>query len=171
MGDRRRVRPSARAAAATFAVLPLVAGCGWFGDGDEAEATSVFQLDLGQCFTPVDAAEAPEEVTEIDVVPCTEPHTREVYAVVDYRPREPVADPDAFPGGEALTAFADGACAAEYRSYVGVDYQDSRYFFTYLLPSARSWVGSEDTPADRQVVCFVATTGEKLTQSVKGSGQ
>jgi hypothetical protein len=36
---------------------------------------------------------------------------------------------------------------------------------TYLLPSARSWQQGED----RSVLCFVTTTGDPLTNSVKGS--
>ena len=50
------------------------------------------------------------------------------------------------------------------KKYVGVDYLDSSLFYTYLLPSARSW--DDD---DRSVVCFVTSPGEPLQRSVKGS--
>ena len=64
-----------------------------------------------------------------------------------------------------LSAFAQGACAQHFTGYVGVDYLDSSLFFTYLLPSARSWESDDD----RDVICFVTTTGGTLTGSVKGS--
>ena len=71
----------------------------------------------------------------------------------------------AYPGDAALKLFADGACAQEYTGYVGKDYLDSSYFFTYLLPSARGW----EQQKDRTVLCFVTTTGQQLTSSVKNS--
>ena len=64
-----------------------------------------------------------------------------------------------------LPDAAEGACAQRFQSYVGVAYQDSSLFFTYLLPSARSWEQGDD----RTVLCLVTTTGQKLTASVKGS--
>ena len=49
---------------------------------------------------------------------------------------------------------------------MGVDYRDSELFFTYLLPSPRSWEQDED----RTTLCFVTTTdGAQLTQSVEGT--
>ena len=71
----------------------------------------------------------------------------------------------AYPGGDALDKFAKGACAQRFTAYVGVDYLDSKLFFTYLLPSARSW----EQDNDRTILCFVTTTGGTLTASVKGS--
>ena len=44
------------------------------------------------------------------------------------------------------------------------DYLDSALFYTYLLPSARSW---EDD--DRSIICFVTSAGEPLQGSAKGS--
>ena len=46
-----------------------------------------------------------------------------------------------------------------------MSYLDSKLFYTYLLPSARSWNDGDD----RKVVCIVTTTGEELQTSVKGS--
>ena len=64
-----------------------------------------------------------------------------------------------------LKDFADGSCAAEFAAYVGVDYRDSSLFFTYLLPSARSWEQGDD----RAVTCFITTTGAPLSESVRDS--
>ena len=49
-------------------------------------------------------------------------------------------------------------------TYVGIDYLDSDLFFTYLVPSPRSW--EQD---DRQVLCMITTAGEPLRGSVKDS--
>jgi hypothetical protein len=70
-----------------------------------------------------------------------------------------------YPGPEALASFANGACAQAFQPYVGVSYLDSSLFFTYLLPSARSWESDDD----RTVLCFTTTTGKPLVVSVKGS--
>jgi hypothetical protein len=70
-----------------------------------------------------------------------------------------------YPGEDVLTTFAQGSCAQKYGQYVGVSYLDSALFFTFLLPSARSWEQAQD----RNVLCFVTTTGGKLKASVKNS--
>lgn len=148
-----------RAAVVTLAVL-LLQGCAFFDDEDGG-ATSVFEAEPGMCFNAPDEVEA--QVDDLEEVPCSEPHDQEAYAVVSYSPPEG-EDDDAFPGDDTLSAFADGACAQEFRDYVGIDYLDSELFFTYLLPSPRSW---EDD--DREVLCLVMDAGKPLEDSVKDS--
>jgi Septum formation len=131
-------------------------GCGWFGD-DDTEGTSVFDTEPGMCFHALTEVEA--QVDDLDQVDCTQAHALEAYAVVSYD-----KDGDTFPGADDLAAFADGHCAREFRGYVGIDYLDSDLFFTYLLPSPRSWEEN-----DREVLCLVTTAGEPLNASVKGS--
>ena len=152
---------SAVLAAALVAVLGTSA-CSVLEREDDP-SVSAFDLKAGTCVMP------PKEVTvsvdEVDVVGCTKPHTQEVYAVVKYRAATSAAAVTDFPGGTALKKFADGTCAERYEDYVGIPYPDSSLFFTYLLPSARSW----DQGGDRDVVCLVTTTGARLTESVRGS--
>jgi putative regulator of septum formation len=159
MPDRRTRRRVA--AAGALLLLPGLAGCGLFGDDDEGEALSVFDVEPGQCFEG--QTEVKAQISELTAVDCDDEHAQESYAVVPYQAADGEA-PDTYPGDDALTKFAEGACAGEYRAYVGVDYLDSTLFYTYLLPSARSW---EDD--DRSVICFVTTPGEPLQGSVKGS--
>lgn len=148
-------------------VVAFCAGCSFFDRGDDTEGRSVFDVKVGECFrAPKDIT---VELTELAQVPCTDPHEQEAYALVDYEDTTTTAKPSgaaSFPGVEALTAFAQGACAQEFEDYVGVDYRDSRLWFTYLLPSARGW----EQDADRTTLCFVTTTGEQLTRSVAGTG-
>jgi hypothetical protein len=142
-----------------------LAGCGWFGGSkSKAAKVSVFSAKPGECFVPPKDVKA--ELSKLSRVPCTEPHSQEAYALVSYAAPNG-ATASAYPGNDVLTTFAQGACAQRYGAYVGVDYLDSRLFFTFLLPSARSW----EQDSDRNVICFVTTTGSQLTSSVKGSKQ
>jgi hypothetical protein len=144
-----------------------LAGCGWFGGKkSNAKQVSVFSAKPGQCFVAPKDVKA--ELSKLSRIDCSQPHTQETYAVLPYTATSSAsASASAYPGNDVLATFAQGACAQRYRAYVGVDYLDSRLFFTYLLPSARSW----EQDSDRNVICFVTTTGAQLTSSVKGSKQ
>ncbi|ROS21769.1 septum formation family protein [Cellulomonas sp. PhB150] len=154
---------------AVGAVLVLAtSGCSVFDRGDKTDGVSVFDVKVGQCFqVPEDIT---VELTDLPSVPCTTEHEQEAYARVAYTDpgtgSSAGATPDDFPGDAALKSFADGACAAEFADYVGVDYRDSTLYFTYLVPSPRGW----EQNSDRSVLCFVTTTGATLTASVKGTG-
>jgi hypothetical protein len=138
------------------------------GKISEPGDVSVFDLRIGDC------VETGEEI-EIDVatvqgVPCSQSHTHEVFGVVDL---EAAADEDdtrfeggaAYPGEGPLEGEAERVCVDEFASYVGIDYADSSLFFTYLVPSVRSW--QED--ADRDVICLAMRSGEPMQGSVRGS--
>lgn len=147
-----------------LAVLLLalaLGGCTFGGNSDKAKAISVFDVKAGQCFTA--PKQVVQQLADLTEVPCTKPHTLEAYALVDYKAPQGTAT-DVYPGDTVLNTFAEGACAQKYTSYVGIDYRDSAYFFTYLLPSARSW-----QQKDRTVTCFITTTGQELTTSLKGA--
>jgi hypothetical protein len=151
------------AAVAIVAGLLLV-GC---SHSKSSSGTSVFNMKLGNCLVPPTDIKA--EITSVKVVPCTVAHTQEVFAFVNYgataKSGATTSTSDAFPGTAALRTFADGACLQQFANYVGVDYRDSSLFYTYMLPSARSWSSHND----RGIVCLVTTTGQHLTASVKGS--
>ncbi len=126
-------------------------------------------MKIGDCIVPPTDIKA--EITGVNVVKCTMPHTQEVFAIVDYVATAPAgavtsvtSKSDSYPGDTALRTAANGLCLQKYGAYIGVDYRDSTLFYTYLLPSARSW-GNRD----RSIVCIITTTGQQLTASVKGS--
>jgi hypothetical protein len=158
-------RPAVLAVVAALAVL--LGGCGWFGgDKSDAKSESVFTVRPGQCFLAPGKVQA--QLSSLQRVPCSHKHTREAYAKVDYTGTGASggsASTSAYPGSDALSTFAQGACAQRFAGYVGVDYLDSSLFFTYLMPSARSWEQQDD----RTITCFVTSTGGTLTGSVKGS--
>jgi hypothetical protein len=145
-----------RTIAAVAAVLALASGaCG--GSTAPGVSVSVFHLKIGDCLVPPTNIRA--ELSSVKVVACKKPHTQEVFANVDDN-----SAGDTYPGDTALRTFADGQCLQRFRGYVGVDYRQSSLWYTYLLPSVRSWQAR-----DRTVVCVTTTTGQQLTSSVKGS--
>lgn len=143
-------------------VLISCTGCWIGGSKSKSKQISVFDIKPGDCFEAPGQVKA--ELTKLSSVPCGTAHTQEAYAKIAYRAKDGSAV-SAYPGDALLKSFADGACAQEFAGYVGTDYLDSSLFFTYLLPSARGW----EQQQDRNVVCFVTTTGKTLTSSVKGS--
>lgn len=143
----------------------LLVGCS-HSVGAAGKATSVFKIKIGACLVPPTAIKA--EISSIKVVRCSDPHTQEVFADVTYGTGVTAASTtstgDAYPGAGVLTTYANGACLQQFQGYVGIDYQDSSLYYTYMLPSARSWSSN-----DRTIVCLITTTGQQLTASVKGS--
>lgn len=145
-------------------LLFAVAACSDDGPGrdDEGRITSagdlsVFDLETGDCVVLDDDLEAANET--LPVVPCDEPHQAEVYALVD------VDDLDQYPGERELSNRAELECVGEFSGYVGVDLADSELYFTYLIPSIRSW----QDDGDRTVVCMALGVGAPLERSVEGS--
>lgn len=124
---------------------------------DGGTATSVFDLEVGDCY---DLA-SETEVEEVDVVDCAEPHTYEVYAVALH----PAGPGEEYPGDDEISSFADDECLGDaFYDYVGIDYQDSELFAFALQPTAETWdVG------DREVVCAAFLQDGLLEGSVAGS--
>lgn len=146
-----------RTLAVGVAVLALALGaCGGSRPAPGVNL-SVFHLKVGECLVPPKNVQA--ELSSVKVVSCRSPHTQEVFATVQDN-----TGSDQYPGDQALRTFADGQCLQRFRAYVGVDYRQSSLYYTYLVPSVRSWAAS-----DRTVVCVITTTGQQLTSSVKGS--
>jgi hypothetical protein len=144
------------------AVALLLGGCSFLGIGRSskpsipARTDSVFHLSVGDCIVPPTSIQA--EISKLKVVPCHEPHTQEVFALISDNAGSN------YPGASALQTFANAGCLQKFQGYVGIAYEDSSLFYTYLLPSVRSW-----TSEDRTVDCIITTTGQPLTKSVRGS--
>lgn len=107
---------------------------------------SVFDLRAGDCLdAPPDLS---GEVDDIQLVPCDDPHTQEVYAVV--------AHPDErFPGVDEMVGFADGACLTELESDLSLTLDDG-VFISYLLPTFEGWTSNED----REITCVLVFPDE-----------
>jgi hypothetical protein len=120
---------------------------------------SAFDLAVGDCFDSEDLS----RVTDITVVDCDASHAYEVFGVSAV-PGDPSAT---FPGNDALTATADRACRAAFRAYVGVDFNASEWYGTFLNPSESTWA-----TGDREIVCVLHTQATTpVTGSAKGSAK
>lgn len=148
MGDRRR---RVRDVAAVMTMIAVVTACSGADtdvrDGDvvtEAGTWSVFDLRVGDCLSP--DPELTGEVAEIPVVPCDQPHGQEVVATV-------LHPDDAYPGADALSQWADGAClGAIEREPLGLTLDDG-ILVSYLLPTFAGW----NQENDRSVVCVLVS--------------
>jgi len=131
----------------TLALALILAACGG-GDvrGDDGRVVvegpwSVFDLRPGDCIGADESLSG--DVDEVPLVPCAEPHTQEVFAVV----RHP---DDAYPGAGAVATFADRACLTALDSELGLTIDDG-VAFSYLLPTFEGWNKS----GDRSIVCVL----------------
>ncbi len=113
---------------------------------------NAFQLETGQCLDEP----ATEEVVDVDIVECAEPHDLEIYRVADL-PDRPFDAAD-------IDASSFDLCLEAFEGFVGKPYADSEFDIYYLIPSADSWADG-----DRGVVCAVYDlSGEQLTGTAAG---
>lgn len=105
---------------------------------------SVFELEVGDCLDP--GGEVSGEISQIDIVPCAEPHTQEVFGLVTH-------PGDDYPGASEVASFADGACLTELESSLGLTLDDG-VFFSYMLPTFDGW-NAQSEVGDRQIVCVL----------------
>jgi hypothetical protein len=124
---------------------------------DKAGDVSVFDVQVGDCLNP--GSELGISIVNIKAVPCSDPHTHEVYALPDF----PEKDGDVYPGEEKIRTFANAQCLEAFGNYTGTDYLDSKLFFSYLQPSIKSWQEGDD----RRIVCVIVSTGKEVTGSAK----
>jgi hypothetical protein len=121
---------------------------------------NVFDLAIGDCFDDGDMViGGVEEIGDVPMVECSEPHDNEVYAVV-------TVDGDEFPGEQAIQNTADDMCLEAFDGFVGLDYQTSILDFGWLVPTADTWAAG-----DRVVACFIYRMDlEKVTGTLQGTG-
>ena len=129
-----------------LAAALVLAGCGTDVRDDAGRVVaagpwSVFDLRPGDCVG--DVSDLRGDVDEIPLVPCEEPHSQEVFAVV----RHP---DDAYPGAGAVATFADRACLAALDAELDLSIDDG-IAFSYLLPTFEGW----NKNGDRNVVCVL----------------
>lgn len=119
--------------------------------------TSALDLEIGECVT---AGTTVGLVTQVPTVDCAEPHRGEVFAL-------PLLPDGAFPGDEEIAAQARRLCDQAFEPYVGLDYQDSRIFYSTLAPGARTWADG-----DREIVCILVDEfGADLRGSLRGAAR
>ncbi|MFD1716368.1 septum formation family protein [Georgenia deserti] len=142
---RKAVLPSI--AATALLVVPL-AGC---------STGNVMSLEPGDCLNADDLEG--NEISDVEVLECSEEHTAEIFAQVEH-------EGDEFPGNEALQSEAQETCDAEFENYVGVPYAESEFHYTALMPSEDSWNDADD----RTSLCIL-TVDEPVTESLEGANR
>lgn len=125
-------------------------------DIEGAEMVPFAELEVGDCIPLFDYGDAPE-IFELPVVPCDQPHTDEVFFILDL-------EGDEFPGDVAVEDAAWDACLAEFEGYVGVPYDMSELDFYTYPPTKVSWVRA----GDRTVQCMLFSYDE-VTGSLQGA--
>nr|WP_201470224.1 DUF2510 domain-containing protein [Microbacterium hydrocarbonoxydans] len=114
------------------------------------------ELAVGQC---IPFMEWGDEVSELPIVRCDQPHTDEVYYIFD------AADGD-FPGDEALQTLATERCDAAFADYIGIPYADSEFDNYWFVPTEASW----NRLKDRTLQCIVYSNDE-VTESLQGAAR
>ena len=119
---------------------------------------SVFDLRPGDCIG--DVSDLKGDTADVPLVPCSEPHAQEVFAVV----RHP---DDAYPGAGAVATFADRACLTSLAADLDLTIDDG-IAFSYLLPTFEGW----NKNGDRSVVCVLVFPQEAgmIGSFVDGTG-
>ncbi len=119
-----------------------------------SETIYVGDLTVGDCLPSVEWA---EEVTDVTVVPCDQPHTDEVYLVTE------LPDGD-YPGDTELQSRADEICVPAFEEFVGIDYDDSALDYYWYIPTKVSW----SRFGDRKIHCL-AFSYDDVTGTLKGA--
>ncbi|KAB1641174.1 septum formation family protein [Gulosibacter chungangensis] len=128
----------------------------------EPDDSDVFALSVGDCITDTDMENT--ELQTVPTVPCSQPHTFEVYHDFEITTSD-------FPGqgsDELLEIVSDGCLGDAFTDFVGNDYSSSTLGVMYLSPTQGSWDNG-----DRLVSCMLYEgegSGNVSTGTLEGSG-
>jgi hypothetical protein len=118
-----------------------------------------FRIQLGDCLNGLSGG----LVESVEGVPCSEPHSEEVYHAFNLDEGD-----GTFPGDEVVGTAADEGCYAAFEPFVGTTFEESEYGFSSLTPSEESW----DELDDREVLCLIANyDGTPKTGSAEGTAK
>jgi hypothetical protein len=119
--------------------------------------SDVFTIKIGDCLND---ASAPDEVTTIPVVDCSEPHDSEVFARTD-------STSPAFPGDAALSDELTTFCTGDaYTQFVGIPYLESTYETSGYFPTSGSW-----DDGDRELLCTIWDPAGPNSGTLAGIGK
>jgi hypothetical protein len=113
---------------------------------------SISDLKAGDC---VNNIEEDRLVTKVDGVPCTEPHSGEVFATFDLTG-------SSFPGESSANDQAEQGCLDRLDDYAPDAVNDDSLDIFYFAPNANSW-----GRGDREVVCLALDPNKKRTGSLR----
>lgn len=120
------------------------------------EMVTFAELEVGQCLPFI---EWDEEVYELPIVPCDQPHTDEVYLIFDVPDGE-------FPGDDALQSAATERCESAFGEFVGRPYAESELDMYWFVPTQASWNRLDD----RAIQC-IAFSYDEVTGTLEGAAR
>lgn len=115
-------------------------------------------LKVGECFDEPATLEAVEDVQHH---PCTDPHTSEVFLVMD------VPDAASYPTDAAFEGMVQASCVPAFDTYTGLDFAtDPDWTIGYFVPTPESW-----SSGDRGLICYtIRIDGAPTSASLKAAG-
>lgn len=122
----------------------------------ESGNLDVFTLAVGDCFDETDS----EEIYEVPVVPCDQPHDNEVFF-------EYTLQDGSFPGDQVISDGSLEQCDPAFASFVGLTYDESALDWYPITPTQGSW----DELDDRLVQCVIYDPNGKVTGSLAGAAR
>lgn len=143
--------------AASLAAAALCSGLAGCSVLIQRALQEVPTIEVGECTDFAGYSASDEDVYEVVLVSCSEPHKWEAYA-------EETVDDRAFPGDDVLYDLADEFCYQAFGSFVGVSYEESVYEFTSLTPSREGW----ELNGDRMVTCLIGDEAGGISGSLAG---
>jgi hypothetical protein len=112
-------------------------------------------LEVGDCLAESSGA----ETFTVETVPCSEPHSHEVFASVNL----PEGDGE-FPGYQAIDAQAEELCIVQFEGFIGLPFEHSELEIRFMTPSEEGWLGGE-----RLVYCAVYDPAGEVSGSLRGA--
>ena len=116
-------------------------------------------VDVGDC-VPEEIAPTMDGTKKLDTVPCSEPHTGEVFALV----RDRAGDAEPYPGVAEMMRRATQACVDAFPDYVGTTVSRAGMDLMTVWPSPGSWEQEDD----RLTMCFLRAVDGLLVGSKRG---
>ncbi|MFT4157827.1 MAG: septum formation family protein [Microbacterium sp.] len=124
------------------------------GEVTEGSNIDIFALKVGDC----KLESASGLISDVDVVPCSEPHDEEVYYEITMDDGEFSED--------AIDAASEECIGDAFTNFVGLTYNESTLEVYPLTPTQETW----DELNDRVIQCIVSDPAGQTTGSLKGSG-
>ncbi len=142
-----------------------LSGCITLGPGDaprdedgniiEGGTIDIFALKVGDCIAEDGGG---GEVTEIKVVPCSEPHSDEVYY-------EFTMPDGAFPSDDAFDSAFFEKCIPAFENFVGISVEETELAAYPMLPTEGSW----EQHNDRVVQCLIYDPAGDISGSLRNA--
>lgn len=119
----------------------------------ETDTSDVFAMAVGDCLNEPSGT----QVSEVEFVPCDQPHDYEVYAELELPAGDYPTDVD---------AQAETYCTEQFTSFVGVSFDESTLSLTYFTPTMDSW-----GEGDHLVSCIIVDPAGQTTGTLAGANK